>query len=81
MLLAQLAHISVPLQLSVADSQSQPFTITGFQPNKGQPERSLSFMQKELPFFLTARYSRRMTKVLNTAVQGDPLVEKDNSSP
>lgn len=46
MLLAQLAHISVPMQLSVADSQSQPFTITGFQPNKGQPERSLSSMQK-----------------------------------
>lgn len=81
MLLAQLTHISVPLQLSVADSQPQPFTITGFQPNRGQPERSLSFMQKELPFFLTARYSRRMTKVLNTAVQGDPLLEKDNSSP
>lgn len=46
MLLAQLAHISVPMQLSVADSQSQPFTFTGFQPNKGQPERSLSSMQK-----------------------------------
>lgn len=51
MLLAQLAHISVPLQLSVADSQSQPFIIMGFQPNKGQPERSLSSLQKELPFF------------------------------
>ncbi len=58
MLLAQLAHISVPLQLSVVDSQSQPFTITGFQPNKGQPERSLSFMQKELPFFDSALFTQ-----------------------
>jgi len=51
MLLAQLAHISVPLQPSFADSQSQPFIIMGFQPNKGQPEISLSCLQKQLPFF------------------------------
>lgn len=49
--LAQLTHISVLLQLAVADSQSQPFTIAGLQPNKGQPERSLEGRQKS-PFVM-----------------------------